>query len=45
MNGVNFTLSTHVYGFYNCTLLRGNDNNDYLEYFDGTINQYVAVDA
>jgi hypothetical protein len=45
MNSINFSGATHVYGSYNCTLLRGNDNNDYLEYFDGTIYQYVSVNA
>ena len=41
----NFTLSTHVYAEYNCTILRGSDGNYYLQYFDGTVTQTVAIDA
>ena len=45
INGVDYTLATHVYGNYNCTMLRGNDLNDYLQYFDGTDIQSVSITA
>lgn len=41
----NFTSSTHVYLDYNCTVLRGSDTNYYLQYFDGTVTQTVAITA
>jgi hypothetical protein len=40
-----FTLSTHVYGNYNCKVVRGSDSNYYLQYFDGTIDQYVTINS
>jgi hypothetical protein len=42
---VDFTLATHVYVNYNCTMLRASDGNYYLQYFDGTVTQTVAVNA
>jgi hypothetical protein len=43
--GTDFSLSTHVYGNYNCTVVRGSDGSYYLQYFDGTINQYVTINS
>lgn len=40
-----YTFATHVYGNYNCTMLRGSDGNYYLQYFDGTDTQTVAINA
>jgi hypothetical protein len=37
-----FTSSTYVYGNYNCTIIRGSDGNDYIQYFDGTDTQSVS---
>lgn len=41
----NFTLSTHVYGAYNCTILTGSDLNVYLQYFDGAVMNYVVANT
>lgn len=43
--GTDFSFATYVYGNYNCTMLKGSDNNFHLQYFDGTVVQTVAVNA
>jgi hypothetical protein len=42
---IDFTSSTHVYNSYNCTIIKGSDTNNYITYFDGTINVYAAITA
>lgn len=45
LSNIDFTGATFVYGSYNCTIIRDFNNNLVLSYFDGTVNQYVAITA
>ena len=42
---VDFTSSTLVYNYYNCTIIKASDTNNYITYFDGTTNVYAAITA
>lgn len=42
-NGIDFSLATHVYQTYNCTIQEGNLNNTLLSYLDEATSSYLIV--
>lgn len=46
LSSIDFTLSTHVYGNYNCEIFKRQDSNNRLSYYDGAdVIQIVNIDA
>lgn len=45
VNSTDFSTATHVYGDYNCKVVKSNDNNIYLEYLNVTTPTYVSITA
>jgi hypothetical protein len=45
LSGINFSLASHIYANYLCTIFLGSDGNEYLEYFDGTNMLYVLPNS
>ena len=43
--GIDFSLSTHIYATYNCTLFTSSDTSKKLSYCDGTVFQIVAANS
>lgn len=45
VSGIDFSSATHVYNNYSCSIIGGSDNILYLNYFDGTTNLFVNINA
>jgi hypothetical protein len=43
LTNTNFTSATHVYGSFNCTIFKANDNNLYLQFFNGQELSFVSI--
>jgi hypothetical protein len=44
-SGIDYSLATHIYQTYLCSIFLGSDFDTYLQYFDGTNMQYVSPNS